>query len=47
MFLILLLSLTYMPLDLQIALDRASQVQDIALVVVVVGAGGDGGADDV
>ncbi len=35
------------PLDLQIALDRTSQVQDIALVATVVGAVGAGGADDV
>jgi hypothetical protein len=34
------------PLDLQIALG-ASQVQDIALVVAIVGAGGVGGANDV
>jgi hypothetical protein len=32
------------PLDLQIAFDRAFQVQDIALVATVVGAGGAGGA---
>jgi len=35
------------PQDLQIAFDRASQVQDIALVVVVVGVGGASVADNV
>jgi hypothetical protein len=32
---------------LQITLDRASQVQDIALVAAAIGGGGGGGADDV